>query len=460
MDIFIDADSARGLAEQIYEQIRAGIVDGRLDSGDRLPPSRELAATLGVSRHTVTTAYGRLSAEGYLDGRRGGGTVVSGLFVANGRRPPDAPPAAMSAARDTGRVVFDLRAGTPDPRLFPTVEWSRQLRRAVDRHAGAYGDPAGIAELRQVLARWIARSRGVEADPRQLVVTSGAQQALYLLARVRVRRGDVVAIEDPGYQPFRRVLELVGADVVPVPVDDEGMVVDAVPSAARLVYVTPSHQFPTGVTMSLRRRMALLSLARRHGMVIAEDDYDSEYRHVDRPLEPLFRLDRDGLVVYVASFSKILSPALRLGFAVVPPPLLSEVVDLRLLIDWASSAVDQLALHGFVADGRLDRHLRRARRVYQSRHQRVSTWLGRLAGLGIVDAPVSNAGLHVSARLRGGRSEAQILGRLAERGVAIEGFGSYGAHAVAAGLVIGFGLVDDAALGEALPAVEDVLMEA
>jgi GntR family transcriptional regulator / MocR family aminotransferase len=205
--------------------------------------------------------------------------------------------------------------------------------------------------------------------------------------------------------------------------------------------------------------MALLSLARRQGMVIIEDDYDSEYRHVDRPLEPLFRLDRDGLVVYVASFSKILSPALRLGFAVVPPMLVSEVVELRRLIDWAPSAVDQLALHGFVADGRLDRHLRRARRVYQGRHQQVSAWLRRLARDGIVDAPASNAGLHVSARLRGGRDEAEIIGRLARRAVAIEGFGSYVVQASTGGLVFGFGLIDEPGLVEALAVVDAVLLD-
>jgi GntR family transcriptional regulator/MocR family aminotransferase len=314
-----------------------------------------------------------------------------------------------------------------------------------------------LIELRIALARWIARSRGVGATHEQVVVTCGAQQALYLLARSCVRNGDVVAIEDPGYLPFRRVVETIGADVVAVPVDDEGLVVDAIPSAARMVHVTPSHQFPTGITMSLRRRMALLSLARRHGMVIVEDDYDSEYRHVDRPLEPLFRLDRNGSVVYVASFSKILSPALRLGFAVVPPALLPAMLDLRRLIDWAPATVDQSALLGFVADGWLDRHLRRSRRVYRARHRLVSGWLERLAERGIVEAPPSNAGLHVAARLRGGRDEAEIIARLAERGVAIEGFGSSVVHASTSGILLGFGLIDEGGLGDAMRVVEDVL---
>jgi GntR family transcriptional regulator/MocR family aminotransferase len=426
LDVFLSTDVNAGLAEQIYEQVRSAIVDGRLRSGDRLPPSRELAASLGVSRHTVTTAYGRLSAEGYLDGRRGGGTVVADLFV-TGRHPPDrgsttAVPRAPDGPR---RVAYDLRAGTPDPRLFPTAEWKRYLRRAVDRHDGVYGDPAGTPELRHTLASWIARSRAVVADPEQVVVTCGAQQALYLLARAHVGTGDVVAVEDPGYPPFRHVVEAIGAEVVGVPVDDEGMVVDAIPGTARLVHVTPSHQFPTGSTMSMGRRLALLSAARRTGMVIVEDDYDSEYRHVDRPLEPLFRLDRNSSVVYVASFSKILSPALRLGFAVVPPALLPGVVGLRRLIDRAPSAVDQSALLGFIADGWLDRHLRRARRVYRARHRLVSDRLRRLAERGVVEAPASNAGLHVAARFRGRDDEEEVVARLEGRGVAVEGLGSY-----------------------------------
>jgi len=459
LDVFLDTGSTLGLADQIYEQLRRAILDGRLRRGDRLPPTRELAATLKISRHTVTTAYGRLSAEGYLLGRRGGGTVVSDLIVAGAHRPAEtATRGAATGPSETSRhVVYDLRAGVPDPRLFPSAEWKRYLRRAVDRHDGAYGQPAGLIELRIALARWIARSRGVGATHEQVVVTCGAQQALYLLARSCVRNGDVVAIEDPGYLPFRRVVETIGADVVAVPVDDEGLVVDAIPSAARMVHVTPSHQFPTGITMSLRRRMALLSLARRHGMVIVEDDYDSEYRHVDRPLEPLFRLDRNGSVVYVASFSKILSPALRLGFAVVPPALLPAMLDLRRLIDWAPATVDQSALLGFVADGWLDRHLRRSRRVYRARHRLVSGWLERLAERGIVEAPPSNAGLHVAARLHGGRDEAEIIARLAERGVAIEGFGSSVVHASTSGILLGFGLIDEGGLGDAMRVVEDVL---
>jgi GntR family transcriptional regulator/MocR family aminotransferase len=193
-------------------------------------------------------------------------------------------------------------------------------------------------------------------------------------------------------------------------------------------------------------------------MVIIEDDYDSEYRHVDRPLEPLFRLDRHGSVAYVASFSKILSPALRLGFMIVPRTLLPPVLELRRLVDWAPSALDQSALLGFVADGWLDRHLRRARRVYRGRHRVMSEWLAELAEHGVVTAPASNAGLHVGAMLGAPHDEVEILARLAERGVAVDGFGSYVVHASTGGLVLGFGLVDEHQLPRALATVEDVLL--
>ncbi len=454
MDIFLDVKT--GLTNQIYEQVRSGIVEGRLVAGDRLPPTRELAASLGVSRHTVTTAYGRLVAEGYLDGNKGGGTFVSTVFTDEARPRQASTDEEPVRTADEGQLNYDLRVGMPDPQLFPLAEWKRSARWAFDESPGSYGDPAGMPELRRVLARWIARSRGVSASYRQLVVTSGAQQALYLVARVCANPGDVVAVEDPGYRPFVRVLESIGARPAPVAVDDEGIVVDAIPRQARLVYVTPSHQFPTGVTMSMERRMALLELARRRQMVVIEDDYDSEYRYVDRPLEPLFRLDPNGPVVYVASFSKMLSPALRLGFAVVPEALANEVLRLRQLIDWAPPIADQLTLRGFVADGRLDRHLRRARKDYNSRHALLSGLLGEAAERDVVYPSVSNAGLHVAARLVEDRED-EIVDRLCELGVAIEGFRRYSLQADSAGIVLGFGLTGGARLEDAVALTRTVL---
>lgn len=458
MDIFIDPKSTAGLARQIFEEIRSGILDGRVGPGERLPSSRELAATLGVSRHTVTTALQRLSAEGFIEGRRGGGTIVSDLsgFRAIGDRSERTPD--LSGSRQQEPPALDLRPGTPDSRLFPTADWKRYTRWAVDQHEAIYGDPAGVADLRLILARWVARSRGVDASFRQLIVTSGAQQAFYLLVRACTEPGDVVAMEDPGYNRFRGVAEANAVEVVSIPVDAEGLVVDAIPTNVKLVHVTPSHQFPTGVTMSMARRLELLTMAHARGILIIEDDYDSEFRYVDRPLEPLYRLDRSDRVAYVATFSKTLSPALRLGYVVVPPSLHEQVLELRRQVDWAPSQIDQLTLRGYIADGHLDGHLRRTRRIYSGRHQRMAAFLERAAAQGLLQPVASNAGLHISARLSPFLDEAEVRASLADRGVAIEGYAEYSsARSADSGLVFGFGLVDSHQLEEAIRIVSDVI---
>ncbi|HSJ71399.1 MAG TPA: PLP-dependent aminotransferase family protein [Acidimicrobiia bacterium] len=458
MEIFIDPTSTTGLTNQVFEEIRSGILEGRVGPGERLPSTRELAVTLGVSRHTVTTAFQRLSAEGFIEGRRGGGTIVSDL--SGFRAVLDRSERALdsSGLDEEAMPAFDLRPGTPDPRLFPTAEWRRYARWAVDQHDATYGDPAGVADLRRVLARWVARSRGVDASFRQLIVTSGAQQAFFLLIRACTEPGDVIAMEDPGYNRFRRMSEANGLEVVPIPVDSEGLVVDAIPPNVKLVHVTPSHQFPTGVTMSMARRLDLLSMAHARGVLIVEDDYDSEFRYVDRPLEPLYRLDRTGSVAYVATFSKTLSPALRLGYVVVPQSLHEQVLEVRRQVDWAPSHVDQLTLRGYIADGHLEGHLRRTRRIYMGRQQRMTAFLERAAAQGVLRPAASNAGLHISAGLSPALEEAKIMARLAERGVAIEGYAEYSSIQQAdGGLVFGFGLVDSDQLEEAIRIVADVI---
>src|SRR5690349_539261 len=329
VDLFIDAAGGRGLSEQLYEQIRAAIAAGRLRPGDQLLPSRDAARQLGISRHTVTTAYGRLVAEGFVSGRAGGGSFVAGLPVPEpdpgsgpGSRAGPAPAAVRPARRFTGwtpaagplqpaEVRYNLRAGLADPRLFPADAWHKRDKTAV-RPGGrpaATGDPAGEPGLRLAIARWIGRSRAVAAEADTVVVTSGAQHAVDLVARVLLEPGATVAVEDPGYLPVVRLLRSLGA---------------------------------------------------RHDAAIIEDDYDSEFRHVDRPLEPLHRLDDSGRVVYVGSFSKVLSPELRIGFAVAPPSLAGPVTALRQLIDWHPPVMAQAALTGLLEDGTIDRHLRRA----------------------------------------------------------------------------------------------------
>jgi GntR family transcriptional regulator / MocR family aminotransferase len=469
MDVFLDPDAGKSLTAQLYEQLRDAITGGRLLPGDQLVPSRQLAAELGVSRHTVTTAYGRLVAEGYADGHAGGGSVVASASPAS---PSGATwPGPAAALRPSPRFAgwspyfrappygcrFDLRPGLPDPALFPAAQWSRRVAAAVTAEHPLYGDPAGRIRLRRAIASWVGRSRSVTAREDTVVITCGAQHALDLVTRVLLEPGDCVAVEDPGYVPATRLFGALGMRVVGVPVDDQGLVVDLLPPSARVVYVTPSHQFPLGVTMSMPRRRALLRWADRQDAAVIEDDYDTEFRYVDRPLEPLQALDANGRVVYVGSFSKTFSPSVRLGFAVVPRPLAEPIAALRQLIDWHPPTAMQTALAGFINDGLLDKHIRRNRRVYAERHHILTEALsGPLSGYLTVHP--SNAGLHVAAVLREGLCEKDVLQAAARHGIVITGLDDC-FHTVPAqsGLLIGFGAVSTTGLPVALRTLGRIL---
>jgi GntR family transcriptional regulator / MocR family aminotransferase len=466
MDLFLDPEAGKPLTVQLYEQLRTAITGGRLLPGDQLVPSRQLAGELGVSRHTVTTAYGRLMAEGYTEGHAGGGSVVASASPALSK---GAGPVA--ALRPSPRFAgwspyfrappygcrFDLRPGLLDPATFPVAQWRRLVGAAVAAEQSWYGDPAGKIRLRRAIAGWVARSRSVVADESTVVVTCGAQHAVDLVTRVLLEPGDCVAVEDPGYVPAVRLFEALGARVVGVPVDDQGLVVDLLPPAARIVYVTPSHQYPLGMTMSMPRRRALLRWAERHDAAVIEDDYDTEFRYVDRPLEPLQALDANGRVVYVGSFSKTFSPSVRLGFAVVPRPLAEPIAALRQLIDWHPPIAMQTALAGFINDGLLDKHIRRCRRVYAERHHILTEALsGPLADH--LAAHASNAGLHVAALLRGGLCEKDVLQAAARHGIATAGLHDcYRTAPPQPGLLIGFGAVSTTGLPAALRALGRIL---
>jgi GntR family transcriptional regulator/MocR family aminotransferase len=466
VDIFLDPESGQPLTGQLYEQLRLAISGGRLLPGDQLVPSRQLAGELGVSRHTVTTAYGRLVAEGYAEGRAGGGSVVASA-------PPAAPRAtgAAAALRPSPRFAgwtpyfrpppygyrFDLRPGLSDPTLFPAAMWRRRVAAAVAAEPREYGDPAGRIRLRRAIAGWVARSRSVAAREDTIVVTCGTQHAIDLVTRVLLEPGDCVAVEDPGYVPAARLFGVLGAKVVGVPVDDQGLIVELLPASARIVYVTPSHQYPFGMTMSMPRRRALLRWAEQHDAAVIEDDYDTEFRYVDRPLEPLQALDTNGRVVYVGSFSKTFSPSVRLGFAVVPSPLAEPIIALRQLIDWHPPIAMQTALAGFIEDGLLDKHIRRSRRVYADRHHILTAALaGPLAGQ--LTARTSNAGLHVTAMLAEGLREKEVLQVAARHGIALSGLHDcFRTLPAQPGLVIGFGAVSTTELPAALRMLERAL---
>jgi GntR family transcriptional regulator/MocR family aminotransferase len=467
MDLFLETDQRRGASRALFEQLRDGILSGRFAPGDRLTPTRELAAQLGISRQTVTTVYGRLAAEGFIEGKAGGGSYVAHLGVAQPRR---AEPAAITARApfvndyeqthpDASAIAYDLRPATPDPRLFPLVDWRRSVMTSLQTPLGGYGDPAGLPELRRALTRWIARSRSVVTTPEQLFVTAGAQQAIDLTVRLLVRPGDVVAIEEPGYVAARLLCESVGARVAPVPVDADGIVVDAIPPEARVVYTTPSHQSPNGATLTLARRRQLLEVAERHGIAVIEDDYDSEYRHDDRPLEPLHTLDRSGRVIYVGTFSKCLSPSLRLGFAAMPASLAPAAMQARELMDWQAPTINQQAMVHFIADGHLDRHLRRSRKIYRERHRLVVDFVSEQARRGTLHEIATNhAGLHVTVHLPAGSDEDDVCRRALDRGVAVGAYRlTWARPDPPPGIKIGFGSIDTALLPAALAIMGEVL---
>ena len=300
----------------------------------------------------------------------------------------------------------------------------------------------------------------VDAD--QIVVTSGAQEAIHLVVRAMLRPGDTIAIEDPGYPPVRLLFEGIGLRVVPVPLDGDGLVVDRIPAGVKVVYTTPSHQSPSGVTMSLARRRALLEFAERHDAAIIEDDYDSEFRHTDRPLEPLHRLDHSGRVAYVGSFSKSLSPSLRLGFVALPDPLVESAIGWRRLFSVQPSSVGQLTLQRFIDAGHLDRHLRRVRRIYRARHEIVRRFVTDAVDAGVLlPGPENHAGLHLSTILPPGVAEESIRVAARRRDIVLSSFGECCVLPDRPnGMLIGFGMAGTEMLEHALPELRRILERA
>jgi GntR family transcriptional regulator/MocR family aminotransferase len=455
MELNVPLEGRGDRTTRIYATLRSAVLEGRLAAGERVPASRDLARQLGVARGTVTAAYDRLTAEGFLESRPGSGTYVADVALdatrRSGRRAragvvrplalwetePEAP-----SRRD--RRLHDLSIGLPDPALFPLEVWRRlvsaQLRRSRLDETTYSG--RGSFRLQSEIARFLGLSRSVVTSVDDVVVTAGAQQAIDLVARVLVAPRTVVAVEDPGYSMIHRLLRSHRAVLRGVPVDEEGLVVEAIPSDARLVYVTPSHQFPTGVPMSMPRRIALLRWAVEHHAVVVEDDYDSEYRYSPQPVEPLQSLDRDGRVVYVGTFSKSLLPALRVGFLVPPRSLLPALREAKLLTTVEGDATTQGALAEFLAEGHYAAHVRRASRVYRERRNRV---LEGLAGLDdVLELVPSVAGLHVCAVFRDATTDdREVVARAAARGVRVMALAErYLGRPPRPGLTIGFGSID------------------
>ena len=463
MDLVISLDGGSEKTVLVYRALRAAIVDGRLPAGHRLPPTRALAADLRVARGSVATAYERLVAEGYLTSKAGSGTFVAA--VATGARPrraaadPLRPRAGwaltpLPASGEQPAPRYDFRTGIPDAGLFPYDTWRRLVAAEVRLWAnspGTYAEASGHPALRAAIARYLGYARGVRTTAADVVVTNGTQHALDLIARVLIKPGDVVAVEEPGYPPARRLFGSLGAKVAGVPVDGQGLVVAALPSAARLVYVTPSHQFPLGRVMSPGRRRELLDWAGRRPAAIVEDDYDSEFRFSARPLEPLVSLDSNGRVLYVGTFSKSMLPTIRTGFVLVPAGLRAAIVAARQVSDGYGQMAMLAALARFIEEGQLARHVRKAGKVYASRHARIAAALAAIGGLDVLP---SAAGLHVTALTEA--DSTAVVAHAARAGLAVDDLRDYSATAQA-GFVFGFGAVDCSLIDEAMAVFAEIL---
>jgi GntR family transcriptional regulator/MocR family aminotransferase len=461
--IRLDPRGPAGLQRQIVASVQRAILDGVVGPGARLPSSRALADDLGVSRTTTLLAVQQLQAEGYLSGRRGSGTFVADELPDDlPRRRTARPPARLAhptlSRRGAALVTAPtgaqrlpgppraFRIGTPGVDLFPVALWWRLAGRhvrAITPTRLDYGEPAGLRALREAIADHVQTARGTRFSADQVLIVAGAQQGLELISRVLLDPGDRVWMEEPGYPGARSALLGAGARIIPVPVDAEGLAVRTARRAgeARLAYVTPSHQYPLGVPMSLPRRLALLRWASRAGAWVIEDDYDSEFRYGARPIPCLHGLDVDGRVIYVGSFSKTLFPALRLGFLIVPPDLQDGLVAARAAADQHPPVLDQAALADFIGEGHFARHLRRMRVAYRERLEALTDAAARYCG-GALRLRPTRTGLHAIADLAGARA-VRVSREAAARGVEATPLAAYfaGRGPRPNALVLGFAAV-------------------
>lgn len=433
-------DDPRPLHRQLEEQLRTAVRTGRLAASSTLPSTRALAAQLGVSRGIVVEAYEQLVAEGYLASRPGGATTVAHTANAASSRKPE--PAAR-------RLAVDFRPGRPDLDEFPRGAWLRSLRRVLNEAPSerlSYLGGGGMPELRDALAAYLNRVRGTAADPARVVISTGFTQGLRLVVKVLVAAGARrIAVEDPGYAEARAIVRDAGLNVIGIPVDDSGIRVDVLGHArADAVVVTPAHQYPTGGVLPPDRRAALVAWAERRNAIVIEDDYDAEFRYDREPIGSLQGLCADH-VVYAGSASKILAPGLRLGWLVVPTPLVDRVARAKMSDDLGSPALEQLAFADFIATGELDRHLRRMRPIYRARRDTLLDALHRhLPGLRPVGA---SAGLHVLAWLPPGSDEGAFLRAATEAGIGLDTIAeSRIADSASAGIIFGYGSAAQSAI--------------
>ncbi len=442
MELALNLDStiATPLHRQLYEQIHSRILSGQLSRGQRLPASRTLAHSLQVSRATVTLSYDQLISEGYLETRPGAGTFVAAqlpetLLQVVAPAPQENTPhlpinlsyygqriAQASPWENQPAAQYSFRYGHPSLALFPLHLWKKLVNQEMtaNSHWMDYStDPQGYGPLRDAIAQYLTRSRAVNCQPEQIVMTHGTQQALQLVTQLFINPEEAIALENPGYLGAQRIFRSHAAQLQPVPVDDDGIIVEALTNLSpipKLVYVTPSHQFPTGALLSLARRLQLLDWAQRSGSLIIEDDYDGEYRYSSRPIPALQGLRRNAPVIYLGTFAKVMFPGLHLGYVVVPQNLVQTFAQARWLSDRHCSLLDQAVLTRFITEGHLERHLRRMRICYDRRRQALVNALQANFGEA-VDILGDSAGLHLVARLNLRLFDEDIIHRAAQVGV-------------------------------------------
>ncbi|MGE5624419.1 MAG: PLP-dependent aminotransferase family protein [Bacillota bacterium] len=468
--VALERHSRTPLYRQLSDWVRGAILEGQLRPGQRMPSTRGLAAELKLSRIPVLAAYEQLLAEGYLETFTGAGTCVARAIPGDAGRSLAARPgrAAASTARRVSRraakahvVEYSwltnlgtFRVGLPALDRFPSAAWSR----LVARHARKpplemlyYGEAEGHAPLREAIAGYLGAFRAVRCDASQVLVTTGSQQGLQLTAHVLLDPGDGVWMEEPGYPGAHLAFTLAGAGMIPVPVDGEGLdVVAGIKRGpgARAAYITPSHQFPLGTTLSAARRMQLLNWASRQGAWIIEDDYDSEYRFGGRPLASLQGLDAEGRVIYVGTFSKVMFPAMRLGYLVVPKPLVSAFIAAREAADTCSSSLYQAAMADFIREGHFARHIRRMRKLYQERRSALVEAIHAEAG-GRLEVVGAEAGMQLTVLLPRGVDDVAVARKAAAQGVSARPLSSCHLKAPSrGGLILGYGGADLRAIRE------------
>lgn len=468
--VVVDRSGPVSLQRQIFEQIRDLILSGRTPAGLRLPSSRKFSVELGVSRNSVTAAFDQLIAEGYVEARTGAGSFVTEHLpeeTLSARAGPEMekPEAGIPAqVSRRGQILADTRSGRSlrrakfSPGLpaldhFPSEIWARYLARSwrnpdVSLYSGMAA--AGYLPLREAIADYLNSVRAADCSSEQIIIVSGAQQAMAIAAQVLTDHGDSVFVEDPGYKGIHGALLATGLERVPVPVDEEGFdieLAEEMSAETKVASVTPSHQYPLGVTMSLPRRLKLLDWANRTGGWIIEDDYDSEYRYSGRPLAALQGLEADSRVAYIGSFSKVLFPSLRIGYLVVPKALSETFVRVRSALDDHPSAIAQPALARFMQDGHFASHIRKMRRLYQGRRQKLIEVLST-HGNDLFDIDPSESGMHVVVRFRGGFGPAGSDVAAAEKAQA-RGYGAiplsihYSGASAVNGLLLGFASLPD-----------------